>query len=986
MRSSRGAPEHFRSERRSFSRVSALASWRSEYILRTRLLRSLGRGKPAQFQNQTQAGNNRSHTTPPPAVTTYNSGLLYPVSHIHSNWGTGLNKKMPSFVHGASEQGVATSSDPTVPKTGSWGLSDFQSFNHFADIHFGEPEYGLGPGNMVGMPNVLDVSQPYGKVYGEACPGGRVLFTSIAEQRGRWLPVRSLPQHELGVPQVDMAEESICSVWIAKSEEILRATNGLIGILVGTSNGLLISYALGVNPVNERRFEKGEPTAKWVLSPGVPIIAVVIDENLNSRRRSHRRVWAVAMNALGEVFHLTDLPIRNETRAKLTAQEIEHCAWQTGRTVQWNLLEATRRIAKLDPFNTSAVDGSYSPRSSCDAMGLSPDQIVAETKEIETFLHHRPKHFREVCEGWDMRRQLVVDFGGNDFCTAGEAILVVNCGLDEGSVTSVRRFVRRKFELEDKQIWPQVEMPGKQTSSLGCGTSKSRTSASTPSPRSTSLSRCSSSDLDLTRPCRTEWHLSNFNFGNVKNFQISSWAIDSSIFASLATFEDPLLTMSAGSSSSSLVSSPYGRISQPSTESEIPGQRSRFMAVGTTTGIVIMWDIRASFPPALDVVNSLSPIRIIYTDSPQISCLAMTSLYVVHGGNDGLVQAWDPLASTSSPIRTLNSRFSSRARRRLVQAQASTRGVGNNYYAAGAITLDKDPTMLRGMVSLGTHLRYWSYSSSAADRYKSSKRRLKRRSQRGSNTSPSEQRFTHTSRGILKDYIANEKLELERDKVERRKQNERLNGRFGLGLLGPGASEEEMLAYATMLSEEAYKSDEVKRRDSATSSSAVTEGSDKTIHDLSSSPVPIGLPPVPSTPFTEVDPDVAEAIRRSLQDSPTTQNMSSPSSSSNTEVPIRYKSKGKGKGSSPAPVASSSQANPRGSQRLTSPAGDSDLDFALQLSLAEEQSREQQQTMLDEQDFPALSSPPSPSSSSGGSSGNSRDGKKKAKAKGKGTA
>lgn len=976
-----GSAEQFRSDKRSFSRVSALASWRSEYILRTRLLRSLNRGKPAQFQTQHRSGNNKSYTSPPPAVITYNSGLFYPVNHIHSSWGSGLNKKMPSFIHGASEQGAATSSDPSVSKAGSWGLGDFQNFNHFADIYPGEIEYGLGPGNMVGMPNVMDVSQPYGKIYGEACPGGRVFFTSNTEQRGRWLRIKSASKHELGIPEIDMVDGAICSAWIAKSEQILRATSGLMGMLVGTSNGLLASYALGVNPMNERRFEKGELTAKWVICPGVPIIALVVDEDSNSRRRSHRRVWAAALNALGEVFYLTDIPFRSETRAKLDAAEIEHCAWTTGRTVQWNLLEATRRVAKVDPYNTSAVDGSHSPRSSCDAMGLSTEQIIAETKEIETFLHFQPKHFRSVCEGWDMRRRMLVDFGGHDECVAGESIVVIGCGLNEGSQASMRRYIRRKFKLENSQDRPSTIGLTGQSPLPGVGASRDADTTSVNTPRSSSLSRCSSSDLDLTQPCRTEWHTSVLSFGNLKIPQIMSTAIDDSMFASLATFEDPLLGMSGASSASSPASSPFGQNPQISTVSEVPGQRSRFMAVGTATGTVLVWDMRASFPPALDIVNSLAPIRIIFTDSPQISCLALTSLYLVHGGNDGLVQAWDPLASTINPIRTLNSRFSSRARRRLVQAQASIRGVGNNYYAAGAITLDKDPTVLRGMVTLGTHLRFWSYSSSAADQYKSSKRRSKRRSQRGSNTSPGEQRFTHTGRGVLREYIANEELELEREKTEKRKQNERLNGRFGLGLLGPGASEEEMLAYATMLSEEAYKSDEVKRRGSEASSSAVTDGSDKTVNDLSSSPLPTSnLPAVPSPPLAQVDADVAEAIRRSLLDNSAAHEENSSPEVAHADIPIRYKAKGKD-GSSHPPAAAA-HAHPSGSRDSPSRAEDHGLDFALQLSLAEEQSREQAQLAdRDDEDFPALSSSPSPTSGDDSERRNAN-----AKGKGKGRA
>lgn len=40
--------ESFRTDKRAFCRLTALATWRSEYIIRTRLLRSLSRGKPMQ--------------------------------------------------------------------------------------------------------------------------------------------------------------------------------------------------------------------------------------------------------------------------------------------------------------------------------------------------------------------------------------------------------------------------------------------------------------------------------------------------------------------------------------------------------------------------------------------------------------------------------------------------------------------------------------------------------------------------------------------------------------------------------------------------------------------------------------------------------------------------------------------------------------------------------------------------------------------------
>jgi len=54
-----------------------------------------------------------------------------------------------------------------------------------------------------------------------------------------------------------------------------------------------------------------------------------------------------------------------------------------------------------------------------------------------------------------------------------------------------------------------------------------------------------------------------------------------------------------------------------------------------------VWDVRHRLRETPKVVNSVSPLRVISTESPQVSCLAVTSLFLVHGGNDGLVQAWD---------------------------------------------------------------------------------------------------------------------------------------------------------------------------------------------------------------------------------------------------------------------------------------------------------------------------------------------------------
>jgi hypothetical protein len=322
-------------------------------------------------------------------------------------------------------------------------------------------------------------------------------------------------------------------------------------------------------------------------------------------------------------------------------------------------------------------------------------------------------------------------------------------------------------------------------------------------------------------------------------------------------------------------------------------------------------------------------------------------LYLVHGGNDGLVQAWDPLASSSAPIRTLNSRFSIRARRRLIQAQASIDGVGHNYYAAGAIRLDPDPTVLRGIVSLGTHLRYWSYSSLDADEYKSGKRRL-RRSQRFGNSPPEGQRFGGSGRGALRDYIADERQELERQKVTEQKEKERLSGRFGTDLLGPDATEAEMIAYASMLSEASYTSDELKRREAEGSCLTTSSSSEPTITGFDSSFPPrelsLSSSPALDTVDQELTPDIAEAIRLSLRDdnvglfhfSPTDLTSSSPNVS-----PTHHRTLS-------ASASSAYVAESRSHQERD------DLEIALRLSLAETQSVEM--SVVVDHEFPVLAS------------------------------
>ncbi|KAL3455843.1 hypothetical protein BJX64DRAFT_271643 [Aspergillus heterothallicus] len=915
------------SDRRYFSRLTALASWRSEYILRTRLLRSLSRGKPAQFGLAKRNAAVRSASVRNgSAIATYTSQLLYPVSHLTGTFGGENAKKEPLFIHGASEQCAVSASAPSAVKVGTWGLSDHSFARHFADSFPGEAQYGLGSGNLVGVPNSMDVSQPYGMIYGEGCPQGRTYYISTAEQRGRFmgLPNDVGSQPKRGIPAINQITTAVTSVWIAKSADILRMTGGLFGMLAGTSSGILTAYALGPHPTYEKRFERGQATARWVLSPGVPIVGIAVDNNFSQKRHARRRVCAAVVNALGEVFYLFDLPQQPEpTPPNITPEAADLLAWKTGRSVRWELVEVSRRVARPDPFNRELVDGSYSPRSSSDSMKLSDEQVTAETKEIEQYLSFKPKHFRKVCEGWDMRRDLLVDFAGDDGHGAGESFIVIQRGDGENEKAAIRRYTR-KLQATHRSLPPKTDgltTAIARTSSIFGGPTNapavsSAESSFSPSQASTQLYQ------PICSPSNTEWYISDFDFGGRKSIQVTTSALDLSTYA-IITAEEDLLLMSGNSESSSVVSSPLPHMERPA-GSEIPGHRARYMAIGTATGSVLVWDIRTPTAKSFELVNSIAPIRTIYTDSPQVSCVALTSLYLVHGGNDGLVQAWDPLASTTRPIRTINSRFSSRARRRLVQAEASIHGVGNNYYATGAIALDPDPTNLRGMVALGTHLRYWSYSSSAADQYKSNKRRL-RHGQRGPNPAAGGQRFNNSGRGALLDHIEDEKQEMKRQALADEKEKAHLSNRFGIDLLGPDVSEEELLAYAQLLSQEAYSTEAVGRGDSVDCSLVSTSPSD-TIGPNDSSFAPDELSSA-SSPCNDpvdddLDPDIAEAIRLSLLE----------------ETP--------GSSEAPSPFATKYSSGSQSSKGALSPnkpkAAESsrqqeldDLDLAIQLSLVE---------------------------------------------------
>ncbi|KAI5283140.1 hypothetical protein KEM54_002369, partial [Ascosphaera aggregata] len=459
------------SQRRSFARVSALASWRNEYIIRSKLLRALSRGKPAEYQTPapSRGGLRTSFAQNINAVTTYRSHVLYPITHIDASFVSASGQKQAQFIHGADQEGVATTSDPLNGKFGvdAWSSYTDQGlmFRRFSDIYPDVAEYGMGAGSMTGVPNSMDTSQQYGYIYGEGVPAGRLFLQCTAEKRGLWLGGWGLSDdNELapadsraGIPDLKLVKHlhSVTSVWIAKNPNILRLSHGLIAVMAGSSTGILTAYSLGASPYYARKYTKGQITAKWAICPGVPIISIKVDEQISESRLQNGRVWAVVTNALGEVFYLDSMPtplptalMRGRNRLDMTQPDLalaDHNAWLTGRTVQWHLIARSRRTIRPDALGLHSHDIDFDPEVMplplCDAEGLTEPQIAARTWELQKRLTLIPMRVKHIYQDWDMRRRVEVDFAGWDSGVGGENVIVISRGWT-GVSAKVTRYTR----------------------------------------------------------------------------------------------------------------------------------------------------------------------------------------------------------------------------------------------------------------------------------------------------------------------------------------------------------------------------------------------------------------------------------------------------------------------------------------------------------------------------------------------------------------
>ncbi|KAI1210969.1 uncharacterized protein F4807DRAFT_45588 [Annulohypoxylon truncatum] len=946
-------PDVVRSEVRYFTRLALHSSWRSEYLRRTQLLRSLARGKPGTSSGGIGSSSRTSQSgKKASAVLTYNTKLPSVVTHLHATFKPS-GKKPPRVIHGASDMGVGTLSDPTSGKVEKWGIDDHFGFAQLNDVVPQLLPYGVGEGSAA-VPNVMDVSQPYGLLGGEGFPGGRVFYRATGEYRGKYLGQDAgLVEAHPDIPKIPELTEGVCSAWIAKTSSVPSTTQSLIGIMTGSSLGVVTAFALGYDPTGPR-YAPGEVSARWVLSPGVPIIALKIDDSYTQKRKSLGRVFAVALNALGEVYYLTQPPIAPSSKTK--ADDSLKLAWHTGRSTYWHLVEATRRQARPDESGRNALRGAYSPRSPSDDMGLTKDQMAAEAREIEKFLRYKPAHFRKVCYGWDMRRKLEVDFASDDEHGAGESVLVIDCGLEEDQTSAIKRLTRSAMSRTrpGAQPTPESELPVEVVPTPSIfGDSSTRTSSpnSSSSPllkQTLSTSSKLSSPPIITsaaKPSQDDWYETFFYSKELGNSQITATGVDTSLLALIASFEDPLKSVANIDLSGPATSTRQA-------PSDIPGRRARLFGVGTNKGKVVLWNMRETHAS-----DGIHPARVIQTESPEISCLALSALYLVHGGSDGLVQAWDPLASTLDPIRTINSRSPGRMPRHLLSVNPALRD--SNFAAAGAIYLDPDPGLLHGIVSFGTFVRYWSYSSS---NHATGRKRRQRHSDIHGRISG------RRHGGGVAGYIAAEAEELRNEQEHKAREQARLRSRFGVGL--GELTEEEAIRYAEMVSQESFLLDEQRRTSASdTGSAADFDTTSSSGSTLTPDPSVTGPSPLAASSSTrnettdesDYERQIQAAIRLSLMEGVNdTEGSPRASGSGECDVPFVIKDK-KGKGplipasSSHTPIVKpveSTNAIATGSKAVI----DDDLEFALQLSLAEEESRKSSMAVLmdQEDEFPSL--------------------------------
>ena len=285
---------------RSFSRLTTDATWKSEYVFRTRLLGRIRRVK--KHKRLLLSDRSGLHTQP---GVLYDSELSTAITHMHALFGSGLDQKALSVTHASAYTGTMSRSNPLSGEIESSNCSEplltLTDFNlRFPGIEM----YGMGSSVIVGNPNVMDVSSVHGMVIGEGFPGGEIYHRSPHNKQITTFSNADLsyaPQR--GIPRISIVYETVSSIWISKSTNIPSISGGIVIMMSGSSAGIISTYGLQRKSLHRNSRAAYEITSRCVLSPGVPIVAIEVDEHFTPSRLTQNRIWAVVLNALGEVFY-----------------------------------------------------------------------------------------------------------------------------------------------------------------------------------------------------------------------------------------------------------------------------------------------------------------------------------------------------------------------------------------------------------------------------------------------------------------------------------------------------------------------------------------------------------------------------------------------------------------------------------------------------------------------------------------------------------
>ncbi|KAG0131024.1 hypothetical protein HOY82DRAFT_519830 [Tuber indicum] len=748
-------------DRRFFTRLSAGGSggdlWRKEYILRTSLLRDLAKGKPHKSASHSSPMNKNSQGS---VVITYNA-LTGPMSVSHI--AAGFSPRGVRLLHASLDTITITASDATVGKVERPPLAAAMlGTPSRPDLH--QPVLGAAGFDVatdMDTMGVMDLSEDVGWVYGENVPNGKCYVHPYSS------PYQRASEQGFFLRQDQVAsrclQPAITAVWITKKRTggVLGTSEGQVGVIIGNSRGFVSIYGLSFG--KEYRVT---PTKMFCICPGIPIVSIKVDEDYSVKRKRQKSIWAFIVNALGEIYYLAD------------------------PKVGWEIIPQTTRIP------TVVHSSIFQPPSSTIAReGMGKGEI----EEKELLLDIEYTRLKQLWEGWGMDWFIELDWpstnivlgrkGNSNRPSTGneQTSKLIRYHLSYTPKIGAEEFVREVITSA-----PEGTRAGTTSRSVFGGESQSQSSEKV----GTIEALVQSSQL-CERP--KKWVATDFLFGDENVGMVTALAIDISNLALLSPGEDPGIT------------------------ADVPGGNARLFAVGTNMGDVFIWNIRHQAPstggdgtPSI----GLLPQRVIRTDSPRISTLALSSLYLVHGGNDGLVQAWDLLASTCSPVRSIHSRFSTRARRRLAQADAATLGLGNdalgdNQFAARCLVLDPDPTRLRGAVALGTHIRHWCFSSSSLGSNTPKRSRKPRVGGRVCGT-PS------NDRGDIKSIIKSDSKSLLKERERKNKERTELEKRYGISSGSAALSEEEMLEYARMISMETYEIEGGSSIESGNNSNTIT--------------------------------------------------------------------------------------------------------------------------------------------------------------------